>query len=105
MKNQAFRGHATSRLDQHDDAIGVDTRATAPDPELLPPPAPAALEEGMPSTNWYIAEAGQAAEGPMDLGAVRQRLLICSLTAKSLVWHAELEDWAKLEDSPLRGLL
>jgi len=105
MKNQAFRGHATHRLDQHDDALGLDTRATAPDPELAPPPAPQALEAGLPSSGWYVAEAGQAAEGPMELAAVLLRAEAGTLTAKSLVWHADFEDWTVVEDSPLRGLL
>ncbi len=105
MKNQAFRGHATNRLDQHDDVLGVDTRSTAPDPELAPPSAPAALTEGLPSDNWYVAEAGQAAEGPLELEQVRERVSSGSLDAKSLVWHADLGDWTKLEDSVLSSLL
>ncbi|MBC8330149.1 MAG: DUF4339 domain-containing protein [Planctomycetes bacterium] len=105
MKNQAFRGHATARLDQHDGALGLDTRSTAPDPEQMPPVTPAALERGVPGSDWYVAEAGQAAEGPMDLHAVLERVAAGTMTGKSLVWHAELVDWLTLEESPVQGLL
>ncbi len=105
MKNQAFRGHATNRLDQHDEALGLDTRAQVPHPELAPPVPPPALDQGLPAMNWFVAEAGQAAEGPLTLVELRQRVLEGRLSPQSLVWHADHGDWTQLKDSVLAGLL
>jgi len=104
MKNQAFRGHASNRLDAHDDALGVDTRTAAA--SMLPPPSvPEAQEDGVPSEGWYLATPGSEAEGPLSLADVRERIRGDQVAGKTLVWHETLEDWTKVESSPLHIFL
>ncbi|MFK5955233.1 MAG: DUF4339 domain-containing protein [Planctomycetota bacterium] len=104
MKNQAFRGHATNRLDAHDEHLGVDTRAAAG--SVLPPPlVPEELDEGVPKSGWHIALPGQDSEGPFTLAEMKHRLQSGALSNKTLVWHESLEDWCVVSASPLHIFL
>lgn len=116
MKNQAFRGHVTNRLDAHDQALGLDTRQAPPPGELPAPPAPAAAPpaaaastaaagSGIPQQGWYLAVPGGQPDGPHDLSVVAQRLRAQSIHAGTLVWHASMDDWLPLRDTPLASLL
>lgn len=102
MKNQAFRGHVTQRLDTHDEQLGIDTRSTAPSAEL--PPAPPSSVEGVPEAGWYQVQPGEEAEGPFVLAEMREMIRSGRIGAKTLVWHEQLEEWTPLERSPLRTL-
>lgn len=100
MKNQAFRGHATNRLDAHDEHSGLDTR-TAAGGVLPPPPIPEELEEGIPTAGWHIVLPGMESEGPLDLNEIRDRLMNEEVSEKTLVWHESLDDWVPAASSPL----
>lgn len=104
MKNQAFRGHASNRLDAHDEHLGVDTRTTAGG-TLPPPPVPQELAGGIPSVGWYIVFPGMESEGPFSLPEMRERLTANQVTEKTLVWHESLEDWMPAAASPLHIFL
>lgn len=103
MKNQAFRGHVTNRLDTHDEQLGIDTRSTAPSAELPPPPPPREME-GIPDSGWYSVQPGEEAEGPFVLAEMRTMMHEGRIGAKTLIWHETLEEWMPLERSPLRTL-
>lgn len=104
MKNQAFRGHASNRLDSHDDHLGIDTRTVAGG-TLPPPVVPDELEEGLPSAGWHIVLPGMESEGPLNLDEMRKRLASEELSDKTLVWHESLEDWTPVLASPLHIFL
>ncbi|PCJ54758.1 MAG: hypothetical protein COA70_03435 [Planctomycetota bacterium] len=104
MKNQAFRGHATHRLDAHDEQLGVDTRTSAGG-TLPPPPVPEELEEGIPSVGWHIVLPGLESEGPLSLIEMKSRLQKDEVSDKTLVWHESLEDWVQVAASPLHVFL
>lgn len=100
MKNQAFRGHASTRLDAHDSVLGVDTKSEAAS-LLPPPPAPRAHLEGIPADGWYLALPGHEPEGPLPARDMQQRIENRAITARTLVWHETLDDWVTAGDSPL----
>lgn len=105
MKNQAFRGHATNRLDAHDQQLGVDTRSSAAS-TLPPPPVPPSLDEGVPAQGWYIAlPGGSESDGPYSLEQMKQRIGAGEIAEKTLVWHESLDDWVPLGTSPLHPYL
>jgi len=104
MKNQAFRGHASNRLDAHDGHLGVDTR-TAAGGTLPPPPVPDELEEGIPTAGWHIVLPGLEAEGPFSLDEMRDRFATEEVSEKTLVWHESLDDWVSAASSPLHIFL
>lgn len=103
-KNQAFRGHATERIDRHDEALGLDTRAAAPSLRPPPPPPPQ-MESGLPAQGWYRVNANQESEGPFSLAQMREALTGGGLLRETLVWHESMNDWRPLQDSPLAALL
>ncbi len=104
MKNQAFREHAQQRLDSHDEALGLDTRSSAP-PELPPsPPAPSSATE-IPLEGWYLAEAGAQPQGPFSLREVQERIESGLVGPQSLVWQDSLADWTTIARSPLAPFL
>ena len=104
MKNQAFRGHASNRLDVHDEALGVDTRSAAGS-VLPPPPVPQELEDGVPGEGWFLVTPGKDTEGPFDLEEMKRRIHSGQLADKTLVWHESLGDWTRVSASPLHRFL
>lgn len=103
-KNQAFRGHATERLDRHDEALGLETRSAAPGLRP-PPPPPQQLDAGLPAQGWYRVNAKQESEGPFTLAQMREALASGALARETLVWHESMSDWKPLHDSLLARLL
>ena len=100
MKNQAFRGHASTRLDAHDSELGIDTKSGAPS-ALPPPPAPRAHVEGVPADGWYVAMPGHEPEGPLAVSEVQARIEAGDVNKRTLVWHESFDDWKTAGDSPL----
>lgn len=103
-KNQAFRGHATDRLDRHDEVLGVETRTAAPGLRA-PPPPPKAMDEGIPAQGWYRVNARQESEGPFTLAQMREALQGGAILRETLVWHESMSDWKPLHESLLTRLL
>jgi len=104
MKNQAFRGHTTNRLDAHDEHLNLDTRTSAGG-TLPPPPIPEELEEGIPSAGWHLVMPAMESEGPLSLSEMKARLQKEEVSEKTLVWHESLEDWVQVAASPLHIFL
>ena len=119
MKSEAFRQHATSRLDMHDGQLSIDTRSAhaalpaswgqpsledpgdflanleqnemQPRPPALAGPPPPSSPEKAPR-HWYYEVNGQT------MGPVMEKKLISMLRAKqieetTLVWTEELDEW------------
>jgi hypothetical protein len=116
MKLESLRMHTASRLDSHDHALGMDTRATspqtigygysstpdayapalpppaAPPPPLPPPPAPAGSDPDKPV--WYLALQGQ------QYGPVSQRMLgsmagTGQFNRGTFVWKESMPNWTE----------
>lgn len=107
MKTEALRQHALSRLDQHDEKLGIDTRETAPT-LLAMTPQPGQLitgggspPPGLPAENWYTAEGGQQ-QGPFNFALLHSRARQGSLPADTLVWVEGMEEW--LPASQVQGI-
>lgn len=107
MKSEALRQHALSRLDQHDDHLGIDTRETAPT-LLTMAPQPGALltgsgapPPGLPAENWYTAEGGEQ-QGPFTFVLLHSRAGQGTLPANTLVWVEGMEEW--LPANQVQGL-
>lgn len=72
LKNEAFRQHAATRLDQHDVHIGVDTRQTVPAPGMgMPQFGAAAIVGSRPDAS---ARRSGLAGNPTDRRTYRGRL-------------------------------
>ena len=101
LKNQAFRGHTLERLDKHDAALGVDTRAGAGDPLIAAPPPPLPADDGIPADGWYVGTPDGVAEGPLSLDVLQRKIESGELRPTTLVWHASLTNWTTAALSPL----
>ena len=99
MKNEAFRQHAASRLDSHDNALGIDTRgsgAALPHhdrPKSLPETAPTSGGE------WYYMANGDT-QGPVNFEKLRELYRDRVLTLSSFVWNPGMDDWKTLSSVP-----
>ncbi len=113
MKNESFRRYAGSRIDAHDRALGVDTRAN---PELLaagpggvPPPTlaeggaamPPVPPPGAPAATWFYEVAGTP-RGPVPRSRLVDLLRSGEVSPESLVWSEGMADW--LPASQVAGL-
>jgi hypothetical protein len=103
MKNEAFRQYTSSRLDAHDDVLGLDTRSRQ---AALPGTQEAALEhlaagsgarrkppvKDAAAVVWYYESAGQA-KGPVSALDIRQLLEVRKISGETLLWTEDLGDW------------
>jgi hypothetical protein len=96
MKNEAFRRHAGARLDRHDRALGVDTRAAGRELTAEPASAKPALprpDSGRRREREWFYEAGGEERGPVPESVVRDMLSRGALGLDTLVWTEGLQDW------------
>lgn len=100
MKGEAFRQHAALRLDSHDNALGVDTRALG---SPLPSGQQAALvgNDGAfasaPGTDnlartWFYVNGGQR-HGPVGEEGLLGLIRAGTLKSETLVWTEGMSDW------------
>lgn len=61
----------------------------------FPPPAVEGGAGGEEDRRWYV-RAGQEKYGPYTADRVREMVEKNQLRARSLIWHAELDDWVEL---------
>jgi len=103
LKQEAFRQHTATRLDVHDEQLGLDTR-TANQPlltsqsqaagQLDADPAAALGEMAGDQAHWYYEMNGQAI-GPTTADNIRSLLDSGRLSDGSLVWTERLSDWTQ----------
>ncbi len=104
MKSEAFRQHTQSRLDAHDDTLGIDTRSIH---TALPGAAEAhgglleshagAPDDGM--AQWYYELNGESV-GPTSTEQIARLLREGHLHAGTLVWAEHLGDWTTAAEVP-----
>ncbi len=109
MKAEAFRQHTASRLDTHDEHLGLDTRTanqlllegqTNTPPQLGADPAAALGQlDGGGDGQWYYELNGQAV-GPTSQNSIKQLLSHGRLNHASLVWTERLGDWTPAGSLP-----
>jgi hypothetical protein len=97
MKNETFRQHSVQRLDAHDKALGLDTRAATAlgggagdDAAALPAGAPP--RAGRARTTWYYEHGGKS-RGPVPTARVVELLRSGTLSPEALVWSEGDADW------------
>lgn len=104
IKSESFRRHAATRLDSHDQVLGVDTRSAV----ALPPPppegqlaAPAAVAAAQPQqeTLWYYEVNGQST-GPVQEAEIKSLLHDSQLSGASLLWNEDIGEWTPLSKIP-----
>ena len=89
IKAETFRQHAQTRLDAHDQKLGIDTRQ-----------APAALAGGTAAsqlgqggeTLWYY-DSGGSMVGPVPAAEVHEKLRTRQISPATLVWSEYMTSW------------
>lgn len=105
MKSEAFRQHTQSRLDAHDDHLGLDTRSV--NTTALPgsTSAPGGLLESQADAGdtglaqWYYELNGESV-GPTSSEQIARLLREGHLSAATLVWAEHLGDWTAASNVP-----
>jgi len=91
IKAESFRQHAQTRLDAHDQHLGIDTRQTAG--ALGTGTGAVAGQLGQAGeTQWYY-DAGGNMVGPVAAQEVRAKLRNGHLTGATLVWAEHMTAW------------
>ena len=113
MKVDALRAHTAARLDAHDAALKMDTRATAPALMASPPRPtlghgqpggpPATLQDNRPI--WFYLDAHSSQQGPVTLDRLKSETVAGQVTQETLVWREGMSDWTPaLQTSELKPL-
>ena len=127
IKTEAFREYSTSRLDAHDGALGMDTRAGGPMLEggtsrrqlgsdnpadalnrmaadvsgevgaQSPPTQATGAQAADASPVWFYVHAGQSC-GPVTKASIEKMLRERTLTRQSLLWAEGMVDWLPVSD-------
>lgn len=112
QKVEQITNHTLHRLDQHDQALGVDTRSHAPTLDartarVMPPALPAAKPAPppgliLPARNpeaeevpaiWFWNDGSDARLGPVTIHALKLGARSGRLLPESLVWKEGMESW------------
>ncbi len=111
QKVEQFSNHTLSRLDQHDRALGIDSRSLAPPLEakssrVMPPALPMAKSSARPApihptrprieevpAIWFWNDGGDARHGPVTINDLRLGVRRGRLLPESLVWKEGMEIW------------
>jgi hypothetical protein len=101
IKAESFRQHATSRLDAHDQHLGLDTRQ-ASNPSLGTTNRPAGqLSSGNPydlagedasNSLWYYGRQGKTI-GPINTPDLLDLIRRQVVTRETLLWSEKMPDW------------
>lgn len=100
IKGEAFRQHAASRLDAHDQHLGLDTRTMGP---TLGSGTPVAGELGAggtydlaggggPELTWYYGRQGKTI-GPVKANEITDLIRLQVITRETLLWSESMADW------------
>jgi len=109
MKTESLRQHTLSRLDKHDDVLGVDTRETAPlltmqekprDPFSPPPPSIAADSDPANNQEVWFYDYGGVQRGPTSINELLKLKNMSAFNEDSLVWQEGMENWEQAKFQP-----
>ncbi|MBN1441611.1 MAG: DUF4339 domain-containing protein [Planctomycetes bacterium] len=110
LKNEAFQGHVRSRLDVHDEALGMNTRMiagaeaeAAPPAEIAPPLAAGSPEPPSFRYRQWFVDHGDHHEKPVGFPQLKALYETGQVNETNLVWSAGMKDWMRIADVP--GLL
>ena len=123
LKSESYRQYTMERLDNHDEALGIDTKQTqialpsggagtpatsgprlnfpgasaavpaAAHPSAPPPLDPYAPDAGEIEYQWFYADQESENRGPYTLHELRQLSAAGVVTATTLVWSENLTNW------------
>lgn len=107
MKSEAFQGHVRTRLDDHDEALGMDTRQVTGEPRAqhqltAPGPAEATGQTGQGDFSyreWYVAIEGRRSD-PLSFEQLRELMGSGRIDASHLVWSTGMEEWKRIDEIP-----
>jgi hypothetical protein len=108
MKTESLRQHTLSRLDRHDDALGIDTRETAPQLTMQENPsdpfsyAPNIAVEPDPANDsevWHYDYGGEQ-RGPSSINELMKLKKMSAFNEESLVWKDGMENWEQAKFQP-----
>lgn len=111
MKTEAFRQYSMTRLDTHDQVLGIDTRstpqlasgqATGFLPESGDPPDPNVVPLDQSLAVWYYEHQGDTI-GPVTEREIRTLLTSGTVTQTTLVWTEGFANWQPLNSTSLAG--
>ncbi len=110
MRLEAFRQQTNLRLQQHDQALQLDTSPRADSPLGLggnpgvPPSLPDAGQDGQRPVWFYVKGADRC--GPVSLSALRALVAGGEINSDTLYWRNGLPDWQPGRNiSELRAIL
>jgi len=99
IKSETFRQHAMSRLDAHDQHLGIDTRQMGPqlaaggggaNQQLLGEGVTPGSENN--DARWYYGREGRTI-GPVRLSEILDMIRLQVITRETLVWSEDLVEW------------
>lgn len=118
MKTEAYRRHVSSRLDAHDDHLGIDTRSVSALPEghgfhqptgqlgagqdpaqpFVAAGAAAAGEQAGSTVKEWFYERGGESRGPVSEAAIRMGLRGGKIDGTTLVWREGMPNWQAVSE-------
>lgn len=107
LKLQVFQRITNERIDNHDEVLGLDTKAGVPavglsggtPHQIAPPPLPAAQPEQPGPAIWHYA-VGDVQHGPVAAARLVELLTARTISRDTLVWHQAMPGWLPMKDTP-----
>jgi hypothetical protein len=108
MKTESLRQHTLSRLDKHDEVLGISTRETAPqllmhehhtNPFAQTPSIVAIANPENDEEVWYFHYDG-VQRGPTSINELLKFKNMGAFNEQSLVWKEGMENWEQAKFQP-----
>ena len=108
LKLQVFQRITNERIDNHDEVLGLDTKAgVAPQSllpgatphQLTPPPLPAAQPAQPAPAIWHYA-IGDVQHGPVTASQLVDLMSARTISRDTLVWNQAMPSWLPMKDTP-----
>ena len=107
LKLQVFQRITNERIDNHDEVLGLDTKAGVPavglsgerPHQIALPPLPAAQPAQPAQAIWHYA-IGDVQHGPVAAALLVELLTARTISRETLVWHQGMSGWLPIKDTP-----
>lgn len=107
LKLQVFQRITNERIDNHDEVLGLDTKAGVPavglagetPHQIAPPPLPTAQPDQPAPAIWHYA-VGDVQHGPVAAARLVELLTARTISRDTLVWHQAMPGWLPMKDTP-----